>query len=115
MGQLTCAFHYRDRHIFVRLYVLYVRPHLEFSSPACAPWTEGDRNVLEKVQKKAIGMVSGLVGKVYEERLKELGLQALEERRHQADMCMMHKIMHSMGGIEHGAWSLVREGLTVRE
>ena len=67
-------------------------------------WTEGDRNVLEKVQKKAIGMVSGLVGKVYEERLKELGLQALEERRHQADMCMMHKIMHSMGGIEHGAW-----------
>ena len=60
-------------------------------------------------------MVSGLVGKVYEERLKELGLQALEERRHQADMCMMHKIMHSMGGIEHGAWSLVREGLTVRE
>ena len=70
LTQLTRAFHYRDRHIFVRLYVQYARPHLEFSTPAWAPWTEGDKNTLEKVQKKAIGMVSGLAGKVYEERLK---------------------------------------------
>ena len=41
---------------------------------------------------------------VYKERLKELGLQTLEERRHQADMCMMHKIMHGLRGIDHRAW-----------
>ena len=104
LGQISRAFHYRDRHVFVRLYVQYVRPHLEFSTPAWAPWAEGDKNVLEKVQRKAVGMVSGLHSKVYEERLKELGLQTLEERRHQADRCMMHKIMHGLGGIDHGAW-----------
>ena len=81
-----------------------MRPHLEFSTPAWAPWAEGDKNVLEKVQRKAVGMVSSLRSKVYEERLKELGLQTLEERRHQADMCMMHKIMHGLGGIDHRAW-----------
>ncbi len=32
LGQLTQAFHYRDRHVFMRLYKQYVRPHLEFSS-----------------------------------------------------------------------------------
>ena len=104
LGQISRAFHYRDRHVFVRLFVQYVRPHLEFSTPAWAPWSEGDKNILEKVQRKAVGMVSGLAGRSYEERLKELGLQTLEERRHQADMCMMHKIMHGLGGIEYGTW-----------
>ena len=104
LGQITRAFHYRDRHVYVRLYTQYVRPHLEFSTQAWAPWTEGDKLVLEKVQKKAVGMVTGLVGKEYEERLKELGLQSLEERRHQADMCMMHKIMHGIGGLNHETW-----------
>ena len=104
LGQITRAFHYRDRHVFVRLYVQYVRPHLEFSTPAWAPWTEGDKNILEKVQRKAIGMVSGLAGRDYEARLKELGLQTLEERRHQADMCTVHKLMHGVGGVDYGTW-----------
>ena len=33
--------------------------------------------------------VSGLAAKTYEDKLKELGLQSLEERRYQADMHMM--------------------------
>ncbi len=32
LGQLSRAFHYRDRHVFMRLYKQYVRPHLEFST-----------------------------------------------------------------------------------
>jgi hypothetical protein len=34
-------------------------------------------------------MVSGLASHNYEERLAELGLTTLEERRHQADMLLM--------------------------
>jgi hypothetical protein len=63
-----------DRHIFLRLYKQYVRPHLEFSSQAWAPWPEGDRNCLEKAQQRAIKMVSGLRINSYEERLRELNL-----------------------------------------
>ena len=88
LGQILRAFHYRDRHVFVRLYVQYVRPHIEFSTQAWSPWTEGDKMALE-VQKKAVGIVSGLAAKTYEDKLKELGLQSLEERRYQADMHMM--------------------------
>ena len=104
LGQISRAFHYRDRHVFMRLYTQYVRPHLEFSTQAWAPWTEGDKLVLEEVQKKAVAMVSGLAGRDYEERLVELGLLTLEERRHQADMCLMHKIMHGIGGLDHATW-----------
>jgi hypothetical protein len=34
LSQVSRSFHFRDRHIFVKLYVQYVRPHLEFASPA---------------------------------------------------------------------------------
>ena len=34
LRQLTKNFHFRDRHIFKKLYVQYVRPHVEFASPA---------------------------------------------------------------------------------
>jgi hypothetical protein len=43
--------HFRDRHVFVCLYVQYVRPHLEFAVPAWFPWLKGDKEALEKVQK----------------------------------------------------------------
>jgi ribonuclease P/MRP protein subunit RPP40 len=32
LGQLARAFYYRHRHVFMRLYKQYVRPHLEFST-----------------------------------------------------------------------------------
>ncbi len=63
-----------------------MRPHLEFAVQAWSPWTQQDKDMLEKVQKRAVGMVSGLGGTNYEEKLKELALTTLEERRHQADM-----------------------------
>jgi hypothetical protein len=57
----------------MKLYVQYVRPHLEFSVQAWSPWTEADKECLEKVQRRAMGMVSGLAARDYEERLRELG------------------------------------------
>jgi hypothetical protein len=92
-GQISRAFHYRDRHTFVGLYKQYVRPHVQFAVQAWSPWTLQDREVPEKVQKRAVGMVSGLKGRTYEEKLEELGLTTLEERRHQADMAQVYKIV----------------------
>jgi ribonuclease P/MRP protein subunit RPP40 len=86
LGQIFRAFHFRDRFTFTNLYKQYVRPHLEFVVQAWSPWTLQDKDMLEKVQKRAVGMVSGLSGTNYKEKLKELGLTTLEERRHQADM-----------------------------
>ncbi len=63
--ELRKNFHYRDRRTFVRLYKQYVRPHLEFASPAWSPWNLGDQEELEKVQEKAVKMVTGLTGTTY--------------------------------------------------
>jgi hypothetical protein len=49
--------------------------------------------VLERIQKRAVNMVSGMKAGTYEEKFKELGLTTLEERRHQADMTQVYKIL----------------------
>jgi hypothetical protein len=104
LSQISRAFHYRDRHIFVKLYVQYVRPHLEFASPAWSPWLECDKEALEKIQRRAIGMVSGLNATSYEERLREIGLTTLEERRHQADMLQTFKILQQKDRVNSESW-----------
>jgi hypothetical protein len=104
LSQITRAFHYRDRHVFVRLYVQYVRPHLEFAVPSWCPWLEADKEVLEKVQRRAIKMVSGLKSTTYEGRLSELGLTTLEERRHQADMVQTFKIVTGKDLVKKETW-----------
>jgi hypothetical protein len=98
LHQIRRNFHYRDRFTFVMLYKQYVRPHLEFASQAWSPWLTGDKEVLEKVQMKAVGMVSGLKGKSYEERCKELGLEILETRRVKQDMTLVYKLLSNGGG-----------------
>jgi Reverse transcriptase (RNA-dependent DNA polymerase)/Endonuclease-reverse transcriptase len=94
LGQIHRAFHYRDRHTYVSLYKQYVRPHLEFASPAWSPWNLGDVACLERVQERAIKAVSGLGGQTYTERLAELGLPSLEARRLEADMVQVYKALN---------------------
>ena len=48
LGQITRAFHYRDRRVFLNLNKQYVRPHLEFSVTAWAPWTHEDIETRKK-------------------------------------------------------------------
>jgi ribonucleases P/MRP protein subunit RPP40 len=58
LGQITRAFQYRDKRVFIQLYKQYVRPHLEFAVQAWSPWLQSDKDVLEKVQRRAVNMVS---------------------------------------------------------
>ena len=93
---ITRNFHYRDRNVFLRLYKQYVRPHLEFASQAWSPWLSSDINVIEKVQEKALGMVSGLKNKEYSERCREVGLDSLQTRRERHNILQVFKIMHGI-------------------
>ena len=46
-------------------------------------------------------MISGLRGTTYEEKLNEIGMCSLEERRHQADMLQMYKILHGHDKVDN--------------
>jgi hypothetical protein len=51
-----------------------------------------------------VKVISGLKSNIYEEWLRELNLPTMSERRHQADMAMVHKIIHGRGGLDYTTW-----------
>lgn len=53
---------------------------LEFSIQAWSSWTEANRQCLERIQRMAIGMVSGLSQQDYEGTLNEMGLVTQKEQ-----------------------------------
>jgi hypothetical protein len=100
LKQMSKNFHYRDRNIFLKLYTQYVRPHVEFATPAWSPWLLSDIKTIEKVQEKAVGMISGLKGEDYEEKCKELKIDTLQERRRINDMTQVYKLVSGRDRID---------------
>jgi hypothetical protein len=112
LAQIYRAFHYRYRCTYVGLYKQYVWPHLEFATPAWAPSNQGNIDTLERVQEQAVKAVSGLRGHTYSERLQELGLPTLVQRREEADMIMTYKLLSDSDKItvQNGSRKRPREG-----
>jgi len=104
LGQITRAFLYRDRFIFLKLYVQFVRCHLEFASPVWSPWHIGDIEILEKVQRRAVNFITGLKGVTYEDKLKELGILSLVDRRSRADLIQVFKILKGIDDVDSSTW-----------
>ena len=81
-----------------------MRPHLEYSVPAWSPWTQGDKETLEKNQRRAVRKISGLQGKSYEERLLSLTCCLWTGRRTLYDMVQTFKIIQGFDNVDHTTW-----------
>ena len=104
LTQVLRALSYRDKTVLPKIYAQYVRPHLEFAVQAWAPWQRGDIELLENVQRRMVRQVTGLQGRLYEERLVELGMDTLEERRKAQDLVQVYKIIHEVDDVDSGTW-----------
>ena len=49
-------------------------------------------------------MTSGLSGSTYEEKLREVGLNSLEERRKRGDIIQVWKILHGHDHVDKNKW-----------
>ena len=87
--------HFKDLDIdsFRILYKSFVRSHLEYCVQVWSPYLRKDIEILEKVQRKATRLVTGMRKTGYEERLRVIGLQTLEQRRIRGDMLEVYKIL----------------------
>jgi ribonuclease P/MRP protein subunit RPP40 len=103
MARISRAFTYCDRKIWMGLYKTYVQPHLEFAVEAWSPW-EQFRHCLERIQEKAVKQVNGLLGKTYEERLTELGIESLEKRWMRLVLIKTFKILRGHENVEPSTW-----------
>ena len=104
LGQMSRGLHFRDRSTWIRLYQQYCRPHLEYCIQAWSPWTKADQELLESVQERAVRMCSGLQGRTYSDRLREVGLTTLVERRRRGDMIQVWKTLHEKVDVNPETW-----------
>ena len=74
------------------IYKVFVRPHLEYAVTSWSPWQRKDVDVLEKVQHRATRRMSDVRG-TYPERLKQLELTTLEDRRSRGDAIEVFKYL----------------------
>ena len=83
------------------MYASITRPHLENAVQVWNPRLLGDLKSLEKVQRRATKILTMFSKPSYDQRLAELGLTRLKDRRDRGDLIQMFKIMK---GLEVVKW-----------
>ena len=74
VGQIRRSFSFLNAETFRRLYVAFVRPHLEYCQSVWSPYLRRNIDALEKVQIRATKLVDGLSNLDYPDRLKLINL-----------------------------------------
>ena len=100
LGMLKRTFVSRDKNIWKKLYTTYVRPHLEFAVSAWNPYLQKDINTLEKVQRRATKVSYPIKNLKYEDRLSDLKLTTLQDRRLRGDLIQKYKIENNLDIVE---------------
>ena len=71
---------------------------------AWLPWTQADIQCLEAVQQRAVRAISGIRATTYEDKLKELKMPSLQERRNEIDMVQTYKIVMGVDMVNSELW-----------
>ena len=99
LGRINRSFSCKTKDIMLQIYKVFVRPHLEYAVTAWCPWQKKDMDALEKIQHRATRRMSDVRG-TYPERLEQLGLTTLEERRLRGDAIEVFKYVRGFLDIE---------------
>ena len=100
IGLIGRSFEYKSKDIILTLYNSLVRPHLEYCVQAWCPYYRKDIDKLERVQRRVTKMIPNLRNKPYEERLKELNLFPLTQRRLRGDLIQVFKIIKGIDNMD---------------
>ena len=109
LTNIRVAFHYIDKDMMKKIITTMIRPKFEYAAVVWSPSSKRDIRRTERIQKIAMKMVSELRDLTYEERLKEMGLPVLQDRRERGDLITMYKIVNGIEKIDKEDLVLVTE------
>jgi len=83
-----------DRNILLNLYCTWIRPVIEYCSSCYANLSVADSIRLEKLQRRAVLICTGAMPRTETDKLlAEVGLPHLHERRRNAQIMLLYKIL----------------------
>ena len=95
VGIIRRSFTHLDPDTFAKIFVAFVRPHLEYGQVIWSPHLRKYINMIEKVQIRATKLINGFQNLTYAERLEKLNLPTLAFRRLRGDMIETYKHFHN--------------------
>ena len=107
---IRVAFTYMDNEMMRKIISTMIRPRLEYAATVWSPHLRKHVMKLERVQRAATRMVPELANLQYEERLKELNLPTLEERRERGDLIALHKLVNEIDEVDREDFVLRVDG-----
>ena len=84
-----------DTPTLLKLYVAFIRPHLEYACTIWSPSTKKDIVALENVQKFALKVSLKQWTLSYEDMLDRANIPSLSSRRKNLSLCQLYNIVHS--------------------
>ena len=85
-----------NSHTLLKLYLSYVRPHLEYCSHVWTPSLKGDVDIIEAVQKYALRVWTKSWELSYDDVLSATSISPLHQRRMIACVCHLYKILNGL-------------------
>ena len=101
LGLIKISFECLNKEMFLSLYKALVRPLLEYCVHAWSPHLQKHKKLLENVQERATKIVREYRHLSYDERLEELELPRLEDRRSRGDMILTYRLINGEEGINY--------------
>ena len=94
--KIFSIFKNHDYHFYLKMYLCYVRPLLEYSSQVWSPALQCNIDKVERVQRYYTRRILKHVNMSYEQRLEFLSIEKLETRRKKADLIFFYKIINGL-------------------
>jgi hypothetical protein len=91
LGMIARNIKSRTKEIILPLYRSLVRPHLEYNVQFWSPSFKKDVQLIERVQRRATRLITGIRDMEYEQRLRKTGLFSLARRRMRGDLIQVYK------------------------
>ena len=97
-------FTFLNQDILLRLYIAFVRPHLEYAQAVWSPTNQTLINKIEKVQERALNLIPEIRSLSYSEQLSITKLPTLVYRRLRGDMIDVYKHISEEDGYDHAVF-----------
>ncbi len=96
---MKTSFNFMDKEMMKKIITTMIRPILEYAFLVRSSHKKEVKK-LERIQRIATKLVPEIMNMAYEDRLREMEMPTLEERRERGDMITLYKLVNKIDKID---------------